>query len=192
MADTFTEALVKLLEPMIYGDVAGTDLPIYLGGLGELFQVVEDYASDGPNGEPGYSLLIDADRVPDEAIMWLAQFVGVKITQGLSAVEQRAQLIGLGNWKRGTVAAIQAAPVPYLTGSQTVIVKERDTGSAYHFQVITYSSETPDTAAATAALIAAKPGGDVMDYVVFSGQKAFLMRNSVMRGSPLDEFRLAV
>ena len=130
--------------------------------------------------------------MPDEAIAYLAQFVGVIITKGMSYADQRVQLVGLSNWKRGTVAAIQAAPIPFLTGSQTVIVKERDTGP-YHFEVMTYASETPDQTKVLAALISQKPAGLVMTYVVYSGQKAFQVRgNSALRGTPPDTLRLAI
>lgn len=191
MPDTFAQSLVKLLQPMMYDDANhGNALAVYLGALGDnLFQEIEDWASDTDLGQPGYSLLLDADRVPDKAIPWLAQFVGVTITKGLPAADQRSQLKGLTNWKRGTVDALQAAPLPYLTGSKTVIIKERFTG-AYNFEVITYTSETPDSASVLAALIAQKPAGLIMTYIVYAGQKAFLMRGSTMRG--IDSLRLVI
>jgi len=195
MSDTFAEALIKLLQPMFYDDFhQGDALNTYLSSLGDpLFQIVQDWSSDSDDvpPKPGWSILVDATRVPDIAIPWLAQFVGTKITTGMPVDYQRTQLTGLGTWKRGTVAALQAAPVPFLTGSQTVIVKERDT-SPYHFQVMTYASETPNQAAALAALVSQKPAGLVMNYVVFSGQKGFLMRGSALRGTPPDSLRLVI
>ena len=144
MPETFTESLLKLLQPMLYDEPnQGYALTTYLSSLGMNFEIIEDWARDSDDGKIGYSILVDATRVPDYAITWLGQFVGIQITQGLPANMQREQLIGLGNWKRGTVAALQAAPLPFLTGSQTVIVKERDT-SPYHFEVLTYGSETTD------------------------------------------------
>jgi hypothetical protein len=192
MPETLTQTLIDLLQPMLYGEVPHNyALTKYLGGLGIEFEIIEQWARDTDDGKIGYSILVDANRVPGYAIPWLAQFVGVSITQGLSVTQQREQLLGLGNWKRGTVAALQAAPLPLLTGSQTVQVKERDT-SPYHFQVLTYASETPDSSKVLAALLAQKPAGLVMTYVVFSGQKAFGVRGSALRGTPPDCLRLVI
>src|SRR5215471_3655682 len=177
----------------VYEPTWTNDLTTYLTGLGdELFQEVQDWASDTDDGKPGYSVLLDATRVPDEAIAYLAQFVGVMITKGMSYANQRTQLVGLANWKRGTVAAIQAAPVPFLTGSQTVIVKERFNSDPYQLEVMTYANETVDQNKALAALISQKPAGLVLTYVVFSGQKAYTMRQSALRGTPPDTLRLVV
>src|SRR6516162_6285412 len=191
---TFKQALINLLQPMFYADAQENNaLTTYLSALGDqLFQLVQDWSSDTDDvpPKPGYSILVDATRVPDVAIPWLAQFVGSDVTINSPPSQQRTQLTGLGTWKRGTVAALQAAPVPYLTGSQTVIVKERDTGP-YHFEVMTYADETPNQAAALAALLTQKPAGLVMNYVVYSGQKAFQVRGgSALRGTPPDTLRL--
>jgi hypothetical protein len=192
MPETFTESLLKLLQPMLYDEPnQGYALTTYLSSLGMNFEIIEDWARDSDDGKIGYSILVDATRVPDYAITWLGQFVGIQITQGLPANMQREQLIGLGNWKRGTVAALQAAPLPFLTGSQTVIVKERDT-SPYHFEVLTYGSETTDQAKVLKALTSQKPAGLIMTYIVFVGQKAFAMRDSAMRGTPPDTLRLVI
>ena len=192
MPESFTQSLFDLLQPMFYDDAnQGYALGIYLSGLGLNFEIVEEYARDTDDGKIGYSLLVDANRVPDEAITWLGQFVGIQITQGLPPSQQKQQLVGLGTWKRGTVAALKAAPLPFLTGSQTVIVKERDT-SPYHLLVETLASETTDSAKVLAALLTQKPAGLVLNYVVFSGQKAFAMRSSALRGTPPDTLRLAI
>ena len=158
----------------------------------DLFQIVEDWASDTDDGKPGYSLLVDPLRVPVQLIPWLAQFVGVKIVSGATEQQQRDQLTGLGNWKRGTVAALQNAVALVLTGSQTVQIKERDT-SPYHLQVLTYANETPDQNAVNAAILSQKPAGLQYTYVYFSGQKAFQVRGgSALRGAPPDCLRLVV
>ena len=192
MPESFTQSLFDLLQPMFYDDVnQHNELALYLGSLGLNFEIIEEYARDSDDGKIGYSILVDATRVPDEAITWLGQFVGIRITQGLPPDMQKQQLVGLGNWKRGTVAALQAAPLPFLTGSQTVIVKERDT-SPYHFQVMTLASETVDQTKVLAALMTQKPGGLIMTYILFSGQKAFAMRDSALRGTPPDTLRLVI
>ena len=193
---TFYQQLYDLLQPMFYDDPEESNaLAIYLESMSDTyFQIVQDWSSDSPDNppKPGWSILMDATRVPDSAVPWLAQFVGVAVTAGMTVAGQRAQMVGLSTWKRGTVAALEAAPVPFLTGSQTVIVKERDT-SPYHFEVETYASETPNQNLVLAALLTQKPGGLVMDYVVYSGQKAFQVRGgSALRGTPPDSLRLVI
>ncbi len=193
MPKTFKQSLVDLLQPMLYDDVnQDSSLDTYLGGLSDpLFQVVDDWASDTDDGKPGYSILIDINRCPDYALPWLAQFVGAKLTVGLPPDQQREQIRGLGNWKRGTVAAMQAAPLPYLTGSQTVVIHERDT-SPYHFLVYTLSSETPDQNKVLQALLSQKPAGLQMQYIVYAGQHAFTADQSTVRGTPADTLRFAL
>ena len=176
---------------MFYNDDGS--LSIYLGCLGDpLFQLVDDWASDTDDNKPGWSVLVDATRCPDDGIQWLGQFVGARISSTFSPAEQRAQLEALGSWKRGTPSSIQIAVAAVLTGSQTVIIKERDT-SPYHFEVMTYSNETPDQTQVTAAINATKPAGLQYTYVYFSGQKAFQVRGgSALRGTPPDCLRLVI
>lgn len=191
MPKTFKQSLVELLQPMFYSDpLYGNSLDTYLGGLSDpLFQIVEDWASDGNNGEPGYSILIDITRCPDYALPWLGQFVGIRVTTGLPADKQRQQIVGLGTWKRGTVAALKAAPLPFLTGTQTVIVKERDT-DPYHILVYTLTSETTSASSVLAALLAQKPAGIQMTYITYAGQHAWTVRQSTMRG--IDALRFPI
>jgi hypothetical protein len=183
-----------MLEPMFYADAQnGNALYIYLGSIGDqLFQLVDDWASDTDNGEPGWSILVDADRCPDIAIQWLGQFVGAKISSTFTPTTQRAQFLALSSWKRGTVNSMQTAIAAVLIGSQTVVIKERDT-SPYHLEVLTYANETPNQNQVIAAIVATKPVGLQYTYVYFSGQKAFQVRGgSALRGTPPDVLRLAI
>jgi hypothetical protein len=88
----------------------------------------------------------------------------------------RDTIVDTANWKRGRFAAMVGALMPYLTGSQTIMFRERYNPSdptvdhAYWLTVRTYDSETPDPAAAEAALLSAKPAGIVLDYESLSGQ----------------------
>jgi len=194
MPESFADQLRDMLQPMFYADAQnGNSLYIYLGSLGDpLFQEVDDWASDTDDGKPGWSILVDATRCPDEGIQWLGQFVGAKISSTFTPAAQRAQLEALSGWKRGTPNSIQTAVAAVLTGGQTVIIKERDT-SPYHFEVLTYASETPDQNQVIAAINATKPAGLQYTYVYFSGQKAFTLRvGSALRGSPPDALRLVV
>src|SRR6516164_1220788 len=99
---TFKQALINLLQPMFYADAQENNaLTTYLSALGDqLFQLVQDWSSDTDDvpPKPGYSILVDATRVPDVAIPWLAQFVGLVISDSLPPSQQHSMLNGLGAW----------------------------------------------------------------------------------------------
>lgn len=167
---SFTRAILDALEPMLYQQ---NPLGIYLAALSQPFELVETWASDTDDAV-GWSLLFDPDRCPAEALPWLGQIVGVHVDTSLASWDQRQQIKDLASWRRGTVPALQAAPLPYLTGSKKVIVRERYDGSGTDapgfIEVITYASETTDATKAEAALRAQKAGGLVLTYVNAAGQ----------------------
>lgn len=175
---SFAAELYERLAPIAW-DEARQDYALakYLGGLGQMFQVVDDYGRDQlVNGEyaPGWSQLLDINRCPSPALGWLAQFVGVRLQTGLSDAAQRARIQGTDGWNRGKVSAIVAAAQQYLTGTKTVIIRERDPAAcaaqpAYGLTVITKTAETPSSAAVLAALTIAKPAGIVLNYQVLTG-----------------------
>lgn len=168
--DTVAQEILDALAPMLYNDV-GDNLATYLTSIANVgIQEVEDYASDDPvTGAIGWSMVIDIDRAPDVALPWLAQFVGVVLDEGLTLAQQRQQIIDAANWKRGTPQALKDAPKPFLTGTKSVIFRERFGGSG-KLTVITYTSETAISAKVLAALMAVKPAGIVLNYEVHDGQ----------------------
>lgn len=188
--ESFSAELYKHVAPMAWDDAnQGYALAYFCKAIGQLFQVVEDLSRDQvlPGGKvaPGWSQALDAVRCPGYALPWLAQFVGATVDQRLSEANQRQQLEQVNNWRRGTLAAIQSAPMPYLTGTKSVVVRERFNGNTglpdpYYFEVITLFSETPDAVpnglgqwtspSVLAALTAQKPAGLVMTYVALDGQ----------------------
>lgn len=173
MAD-FTQDILDALAPMLYAESSGGPLTDYLTGISRPFVLVEDWVSDTDDGDIGWSLLLDPDRCPVEALPWLAQIVGLTLNTSLSEADQRQQLHDVSNWKRGTPGAIKGAPAPFLTGTKTVVLRERYDGTGndapYDFEVITLSSETTDPAMVLAALISQKPAGNRLTYVNSSGQ----------------------
>lgn len=173
---SYAKRLYQALSPIAAADQQeGFPLATYLGALGSMFQEVEDYAADGPNGETGWSIMLDIDRIPDKGLAYLAQYVGVRPNPTFSSAEQREQIRTTDGWNRGTVKSLIDALAPVLTGSKSVFVLERDT-SAYHFTVVTYAAETPDEAVALSRLVSRKPAGLVMDYFTISPWNFFLVR----------------
>jgi len=175
---SFAQALYDSMAPMQYDEPTWDyAMAKYLSGVGAMFQVVEDYGRDQQGGAiPGWASLMDPDLCPPEALGWLAQFVGVRLDVGLTVDEQRARIKATDGWKRGTVSAMRGAIAGYLTGSKTFSFRERfdynnpNVDSPYYMEVVTYTSETPDPVAAGAALLASKPAGIVLHYVVKAGQ----------------------
>jgi hypothetical protein len=178
--DTYAERLYEMLAPLAQHDPEnGWALLIYVNAIATGFQLTEDWVRDTPAGEPGWSLLVDLDRCPPEALGWLAQFVGVRLLPGSSEQEQRDRIASTDGFKRGTRDALIGAAKSTLTGSQTVIFRERDGANmghptspdyAYCLSVITYASQTPDPNATLSALLAQKPGGILMSYRTATGQ----------------------
>lgn len=174
--DTFADRLYDALGPLATLDPqAGWSLLIYVNAIGTMYQLVEDWVRDTPDG-PGWSLLLDVNRAPDEALAWLAQLAGVRLFPGATPDENRARIISTDGFRRGTREAMIGAAQATLTGRKFVLFRERDHDPAdtpdyaYYLTVSTYANETPDPAATLAALLAQKPGGIVMTYRTQTGQ----------------------
>lgn len=177
---SFAQRLYDGLEPLQFDEPAQAyDLANYCAALGAMFQIVEDYSRDqvDANGKilDGWSQLLDITRAPVEVLPWLGQFVGVAVTTGLTEAQQRAQIQGVGGFNRGTLASMVSAAQAFLTGTKTVIVRERDPAAsasnpAYGLTVITRTSETPDSSLVLAALLSQKPAGIVLVYSTLAGQ----------------------
>jgi hypothetical protein len=136
----------------------------------------DQYSRDGKNGEPGWSILLDLERVPIEAVAWLAQFVGATVAPQSASETDEVYLARAKNtirnvpgWNRGTPAALAAAGRVTLTGNQFIILRERhpDPDS---LTVITRASETPDRDATLAALLTQKVAGIKLIHSVLAGQ----------------------
>ena len=167
----------EALDP-ITGDDASRNYPLlaYVSGLALPSEEVADLAETGDNGETGWSVILDIDRIPDKAIGWLAQLIGVRLNPELDSTEQRNRVRETDGWNRGSLGALAGAAHQYLTGAQHVIIRERfnpsdpDMDHAYHLQVVTYTAETPDTAKVLQALLEQKPAGIILHYEVMDGQ----------------------
>lgn len=174
--DTFAGRLYDALAPLASLDPDNAwSLLILCNAIGTMFQEVEDIVRDSPDG-PGWSELMDLNRCPPEALGWLGQFAGVRIPPYLTEAQQRAWVAGTDGFHRGTVASMIASCQATLTGTKTVLFRERVGGPttapayAYYLSVFTYTAETPNPAATQAALLAQKPGGLVLVYQAITGQ----------------------
>lgn len=174
--DTFAARLYGMLAPLAQLDPSyGWSLLILCNAIGIDFQLVEDWVRDTPEG-PGWSLLLDVDRCPPEALPWLAQFVGVRLLPSADDETSRERITSTDGFRRGTPAAIIGAAQATLTGNRSVFLTERDHDPAdspdyaYYLTVETYRGQTPDTTATENAILAQKPGGLVLTYRCLDGQ----------------------
>jgi hypothetical protein len=145
----------------------GWPLLILLAGMGAAFGPVHDLVRDTDDG-PGWSALLDPARCPEWALPWLAQLAGVTLTPDAPATQWREEITSPPAFQRGTPQAIVDATRRTLTGDQRVTLYERD-GGPWQITVITYTSETPDAAAAEAAARSQKPAGLLMTFRVDPG-----------------------
>lgn len=161
---TALDSLLADFAPYLADDDGS--LATYLEALSRGYEQVDSVVRDTDAG-PGWSAMLDANRAPTWALRWLGQLVGVQVPPGQPEALSRNAIRTPAGWRRGTPQAIIDAVRPTLTGTQTVILLERDT-DPYHLTVATFTDETPNTAATDAAALAQKPAGLLMDVVDIS------------------------
>jgi len=168
--EAFASRLYGMLAPLAQQDEsAAWSLLILCNAIGGMYELVEEWVRDTPDG-PGWSLLVDVDRCPPEALGWLAQFVGVRLLPGTSDTDQRERIVSTDGFRRGTPDAMRSAAAATLTPPKYVVFRERAGGDAYALDVTTYTAQTPDPVATERALIAQKPAGIVLNYACSDGQ----------------------
>jgi hypothetical protein len=156
---------LKVTQPA--DEQLGWPFLIFLSGLAAAFGELHDLVRDTDNG-PGWSPALDPARAPVFALPWLAQFAGVTLTPGADEAEWRDEITSPPAFQRGTRQAIIDATARTLTGNRTVTVYERD-GGPWDITVVTYTSETPDAAAAERGARSQKPAGLIMTFRVDPG-----------------------
>jgi len=159
------EDLFAALGPWAWEDEASATWQLLelCQGIGVTLQDIEDVIRDSDQG-PGWSAVLDADRAPAAWLPWLAQFVGVRLRQGLAPEVAREAIKGMVGFRRGSPGALRAAAQQYLTGNKYVIINERVGGNAYQLAIRTITAETPDPDLVLNAILEQKPAGIVLDY----------------------------
>lgn len=158
-----SEDLVAAHEPWITDDLA-----VYLRAIGGMFAEVELYAFDTDDFE-GWSILLDVDRCPAEALPYLAQYVGERLPIGLTEEQERQWIRDAPNQRRGTLQSIVDAGQRYLTGGKNITVIQRD-GGPDRLTIVSYTDQTPNSAQVLAELYTVVPADISLTYVVSSGQ----------------------
>lgn len=143
----------------------GWPLLLFWGAIAKRWQPVEDLASDSDAGA-GWSALVDIERIPDQGLPYLAQYVGKTLIAGTSPEQQRERIRSTDGMDRGTPDALEAAAKLHLTGDKRVFVNERLGGNAWHVGVVTYVDETPDPLQTFADMLEQKPWGYILQHEV--------------------------
>jgi hypothetical protein len=102
-----------------------SDLNYYLGGIGTMFQEIEDLAADTPEGEVGWSILMDVNRIPTKGLDWLAQFIGITVNHDDSDEGMRQQLRGHDRWGRGSPLSIIGPAYHWIPAGSQMYMQER-------------------------------------------------------------------
>lgn len=102
------------------------------------------YVNDQADGTPGWAIVMNPDEAPVEVLPWLAQFNGAKLRDNMTEAEKRSAIALPEGWERGTLAAIRQTVERRLTGTKTVLITERYTGSAWRVLIETLPEETAD------------------------------------------------
>jgi hypothetical protein len=157
---------LERLEPILdaYPDQDGT-LAKLIGALSASVEIVDTVARDH-DGVPAWQTIRDPDTAPVEFLAWLGQHVGEAFTTGDDEAARRQRIRDTPRIHRGKLATLVAQVKATLTGNQTVIAIERPSGNQWALTIVTRTSETPSTAATTAAANYRKPVGIVITVVV--------------------------
>jgi Phage tail protein (Tail_P2_I) len=95
-------------------------------------------------GRPGWQIILDPQRAPAEVLPWLAQFDGATLRPDMDTAQRRDAIVTPEAFGRGTIPAIERVAKRRLTGTKTVIITERYTGSAWRLRIETIEGETPE------------------------------------------------
>lgn len=108
------------LEPLRYAETE-PDVPYdhplakYVQTLCYADELVDTLARDTDDGKPGWSIIVDIDRCPDEFLPWLAQLVGVVLDPTVDADANRERIRSVDGANRGTTGAVLAAAAQHLS-----------------------------------------------------------------------------
>jgi hypothetical protein len=174
---TVAADMYEALAPVAWDDAnQGYALLHYVTAYSMGLETPDLYVRDTPElGLPGWGILLDVDNAPAEALGWLGQFVGVTLIPGQTEDEHRVRISNTDGFKRGKPSSIRSAAAKHLTGTKTVIFRERYditdplVDSPGHLTIFTFAPETPDAALVEAAILEQKPAGIILHYEVRDG-----------------------
>lgn len=135
-------------------------------GIYAMFQQVETLTETRDDDLSGWANLLDIDKIDDDKLGYLAQFVGVTLKPGLSDADQRTWIKSLTGFARGRPATIITQVQATLTGTKFVDLRER-VPNAWRYTVVTRPSETPNPTYTEQMIQEQKPGPDQATHLMF-------------------------
>lgn len=131
------------MNPVADQDSAnGLALKRFLRAGSLMFDRIESYVRDAPDGTLGWARICNPLNAPPEALDWLSQVSGTVIPGGTLTPEKRRLIDEAPGRSRGSRIAIVRATQNVLTGSKFVAVRERTTDDD-HFGIAVLKSEAP-------------------------------------------------
>lgn len=134
-------------------------------GIYAMFEQVETLTATRSDELSGWANLLDIDAIDTDKLGYLAQFVGVALTPGLSDADQRAWISATTGFARCRPATIITQVQSTLTGTKTVTLRER-VPNAWEYTVVTKPSETPDPTYTNQMIQEQKPGPDIVTHLM--------------------------
>lgn len=174
-----------------WGD-PGNHLWVYLHALGAMLQPIDDMVKDGPEGEPGWSQMLDLRRAKTEWLPWIGQWVGYTVPdqgkQPLAEYDpiQRDQIVCMAAHRRGSIDALYDAIEYHLNEPKTIIIHER-TPDPDHLDLFVLQSEIKTSLALVQqAALAAKAAGLLFTFQSVAGGTylEFKARNTIYSTLP--------
>ncbi len=133
--------------------------------LQSLYDIVRERAD-----MPAFGILFDVDLCPAACLPYLAQYVGVVLTPEMTEAQMRNEIREPTGWARGREPAIRIAGLRTLrpVGAEPLVfvIRPRTPEPGVHY-IRTLASQTPDEERTRAALRAALPAWEVLDYEAF-------------------------
>lgn len=168
-ANVIAQRIYEEIAPVTYAD-SDNDYALlhFIHAWTNSMMQLENIVRDTDAG-PGWSSIMDPDTAPDMFLTFLSYMVGSVPVRGENPAQARLRIEGMTGIRRGSAQAMRAAAQRYLTGNKYVIFNERASGNAWHLEVRTLTSETPDEDQVRAELLLQKPAGVVMTYDTIDG-----------------------
>ena len=183
--DAIGNELFRNLAPIAeaYGDTGA--LIVFCRALGAMMQPVDDLVKDGVEGQPGWSQALDKARAKDEWLPWLGQWVGYLVPAKAATENQitwsdreRIRITSRSAHRRGTIALLREVVQEHLNNPKDVLIQER-VGTAHIINVYVYDYQIATTVPqVTAAALAQKAAGLIMNFIVLTGNNYSLLQAS--------------
>jgi hypothetical protein len=137
--------LYQQMSPVADQDAANDfALKRYLRAYSLMFEQIDNYVRDAPDGTPGWATISNPMTAPAESLDWLSQVSGTVLPFGIPTPDKRTRIRDARGRERGTRNAIVRAVQEHLTGTKYVAFLERSTDND-HFKVGVLKSESPSS-----------------------------------------------